>query len=63
MLNPKMFICLLQPGDPGTMESFIVDTQNRLASVIDNWDKQKPLQKTVLDDRTGVWTHPQQINW
>ena len=25
MLNPKIFIHLLQPGDPGTTESLIVD--------------------------------------
>ena len=28
MLNPKMFMCLLQPGDPGTMEHIIVEAQN-----------------------------------
>ena len=26
MLDPKMFIWLLQPGDPGTTESIIADT-------------------------------------
>ena len=28
MLDPKMFICLLQPGDPGTTESIIEEAQN-----------------------------------
>ena len=28
MLDPKMFICLLQLGDPGTTKSLIVNTQN-----------------------------------
>ena len=28
MLDPTIFICLLQPGDPGTTESIIVEAQN-----------------------------------
>ena len=58
MLDPKMFIRLLQLGDPGTMESLIVEAQNQLASVMDGWDPKKPLQKTTLDDEISVWTHP-----
>ena len=59
MLNPNIFIRLLQPGDPGTTESIIVDTQNQFASVMDNWDPGKPLRKTTLDDGTHLWTHLQ----
>ena len=59
MLDPKLFIRLLQLGDPGTMESHIVDAQNRLASVMDNWDMKEPLQKTTIEDGTSIWTHPQ----
>ena len=59
MLDPKIFVCLLQPGDPGTMESIIVNAQNRLASIMDNWDAKEPLQKTTIDDGTHIWTHPQ----
>ena len=58
MLDPKMFICLLQLGDPGTTESFIVDAQNCLTLIMDNWDMQNPLQKTTLEDGTSLWTHP-----
>ena len=54
-----MFICLLQPGDPGTTESIIVDAQNRLTSVMDNLDPKRPLRKTTLDDITHLWVHPQ----
>ena len=36
MLDPTIFIRLLQPGDPRTTESIIVDAQNQLASVMDN---------------------------
>ena len=43
MLDPTMFICLLQPGDLGTTESLIVDAQNRLTSIMDNWDVKNPL--------------------
>ena len=57
MLDPAIFIRLLQPGDPGTTESIIVDAQNRLASVMDNWDPKMPLQKTMLEDGTYLWTH------
>ena len=59
MLDPNMFIRLLQPGDPGTTESIIVDAQNQFASVMDNWDPEKPLRKTTLDDGTHLWTHSQ----
>ena len=59
MLNHTIFIRLLQPGDPGTTESIIVDAQNRLASVMDNWDQKEPLQKTMLEDGTHLWTHAQ----
>ena len=59
MLYPNIFIHLLQPGDPGTTESIIVDAQNQFASVMDNWDPGKPLRKTTLDDGTYLWTHPQ----
>ena len=59
MLDPSIFIRLLQPGDPGTTESIIVDAQNQLASVMDNWDSKMPLRKTTLDDGTHLWTHAQ----
>ena len=36
MLDLAIFVCLLQPGDPGTTESLIVEAQNCLASVMDN---------------------------
>ena len=58
MLDPRMFIRLLQPGDPGTMESLIIEAQNHLMSLMDNWDLKEPLQKTTLDDGTNVWAHP-----
>ena len=58
MLDPKMFIRLLQPGDPNTVESDIVDAQNRLASVMDKWDDKEPLVKTIIDEGTYIWTHP-----
>ena len=48
MLDPKMFIHLLQPGDPGTTEDIIVQAQNRLSLVMDNWGDKEPLQKTEL---------------
>ena len=56
MLDPKMFVRLLQPGDPGTIKSTIVDAQNRLASIMDSWDSKQPLQKTTLNDGTYIWT-------
>ena len=59
MLDPTIFIRLLQPGDPGTTESIIVEAQNRLTSVMDNWDPKMPLQKTMLEDGTHLWTHAQ----
>ena len=37
MLDPKMFIHLLQPGDPGTTEDIIVQAQNRVPLVMDSW--------------------------
>ena len=40
------------------MESLVVDAQNRLASVMDNWDTKEPLQKTMIDNGTHIWTHP-----
>ena len=58
MLDPKMFIRLLQPGDPTTVESNIVDTQNRLASIMDKWDDKEPLLKTVINKGIYIWTHP-----
>ena len=39
------------------MESLIVDAQNGLASVMDNWDTKEPLQKTTINDGTSIWTH------
>ena len=58
MLDPRMFIQLLQLGDPGTMEDLIVKAQNCLASVMNNWDTREPLWKTVLEDGMSLWTYP-----
>ena len=58
MLDPKMFIWLLQPGDLGITESLIVDAQNQLASVMDNWNTKEPFWKTMLENGQCLWTHP-----
>ena len=58
MLDPNMFIWLLQLGDPGTTESLIVDAQNQLLSVMDNWDVRNPLQKTLLGNEQYLWMNP-----
>ena len=40
------------------MESDIVNTQNRLTSIMDKWDDKEPLLKTAIDEGTYIWTHP-----
>ena len=59
MLDPKMFVRFLQPGDPGTTEDVIVQAQNHMLSIMDNWDKKEPLQKTSLGDNQYMWCHPE----
>ena len=58
MLDPAIFLRLLQPGDPGTTEDHIVQAQNRMNSIMDNWSETELLQKKSIKDGQFMWTHP-----